>query len=346
MTVDERICAFKTLSSSLYDAAETPQTDNSELKRQTDQEYIYNPWFIPVFVRAAIVSLAKMLSGNNLEQWILPYRDALAGNRKSLRTGVITAGNIPLVGFHDFLSVLIAGDTFVGKLSSKDDRLLPLIAEMLCRIEPRFSDKIEFCSGKLSPVDRVIATGSNHSANIFSHYFQKYPSIIRKHCNSIAVLDGNETGKDLLKLADDVFLYFGLGCRSVSKIYVPFHYDFTALFHALDVYKEILSQHHTYLNNLEYQKTVHLLNAVAFLDQGICIFKEETALNSPVGVIHYQYYDTVKQLVDSILFRQENIQCIVSNALVHPLVSPLGESQHPKLNNYANGIDIMQFLTC
>jgi hypothetical protein len=191
----------------------------------------------------------------------------------------------------------------------------------------------------------IIATGSNHAARHFSYYFQQYPSIIRKHCNSIAILDGNESEEDLKGLADDIFLYFGLGCRSVSKIYVPKSYSFDRLFAALDTYKEIATQHNKYLNNLEYQKTVHLLNAVPFLDQGIVIFKQENSLASPIGVIHYQYYDDMDTVLKEISFFGEAIQCIVGNAKQHASFVHWGKTQFPKLNDYANGIDTLDFLT-
>ena len=344
MTIDERIFAFQALSTSLENALNGKETGNKKLYNQIENEYTFNSWFIPAFVRQAIVAIGKMLEEDYLKQWILPYRKKLEKPQKSLRIGVVMAGNIPLVGFHDFLSVLISGNVFVGKLSSNDIHLLPVIAGMLCEIEPRFSEKIVFCPDKLTNIDKIIATGDNNSARYFSYYFQKYPSIIRKHCNSVAVLNGKESKEELENLADDIFLYFGLGCRSISKIYIPANYDFKLLFKALDKYKEIVNQHHKYLNNLEYQKTVHLLNNILFLDQGLAIFKENDSLASPIGVIHYQYYDKIEQIEKEILSLGESLQCVVSNAIKNPLFFPLGQSQYPKLNNYANGIDTMEFL--
>ncbi|MDR1181578.1 MAG: hypothetical protein LBL13_06340, partial [Bacteroidales bacterium] len=255
MTLNERITAFERLSSYLQDTL-NDKIGNAKLKQQIEQEQNYNAWFIPVFVKKAILAIAEMTDKKQIESWTQPYKEMLSAQETSLRVGVIMPGNIPLVGFHDFLSVLISGHTFIGKLSSNDAHLLPIIAEMLCEIEPRFTNRITFCSNKISPIDMIIVTGSNNAARHFSYYFQKYPSIIRKHCNSIAILDGNESDEELRKLADDIFLYFGLGCRSVSKVYVPDKYSFQRLFAALDAYQDILSQHHKYLNNLEYQKTV------------------------------------------------------------------------------------------
>ena len=248
MSLNKRMSAFEQLSIRLQDTLNEKKTVNNQLKQQIEQEYIYNTWFISPFVREAIRAIAQMIDGKQIQQWILPYYDRLSAQQTSFRTGVIMAGNIPLAGFHDFISVLMAGHIFIGKLSSNDAHLLPIIAEMLCDIEPAFNDKIIFCSDKLPPVDRIIATGSNHAARHFSFYFQKYPSIIRKHCNSLAVLDGSESDEDLKNLADDIFLYFGLGCRSVSKIYVPNNYSFDRLFAAIDHYKDIAIQHNNCFN--------------------------------------------------------------------------------------------------
>jgi hypothetical protein len=344
MTLNKRISAFEQLSVRLQDTLDGKKTGNDKLSRQIEQEHNYNSWFIPYFVRRAMDSIVQMLNEKQIEQWILPYQDMLSIQQSPLRTGVIMAGNIPLVGFHDFISVLMAGHIFIGKLSSNDAHLLPIIAEMLCEIEPSFADKIIFCPDKLDPIDRLIATGSNDAARHFSFYFQKYPSIIRKHCNSIALLDGNESDEDLRKLADDIFLYFGSGCRSVSKIYVPTNYSFQPLFAALDVYKDIVAQHNKYLNNLEYQKTVHLLNAVPFLDQGIIIFKQETALSSPIGIVHYQYYDDKNVVLNEIRSYGEALQCAVGNSKEYASFVHFGKTQYPKLNNYANGIDTLSFL--
>jgi hypothetical protein len=334
--------AFEQLALRLQDALDETKTGNSQLRQPIEQQQLYNSWFSPLFVRKAIRSIAQMLDGKQIEQWILPYRDLFSAQQSSLRTGVIMAGNIPLAGFHDFISVLMAGHTFIGKLSSNDAHLLPIIAEMLCDIEPDFKDKIIFSSDKLPPIDCIIATGSNNTARHFSFYFQRYPSIIRKHCNSLAVLDGSESDEDLKNLSDDIFLYFGLGCRSVSKIYVPNNYSFERLFAAIDHYKDIAAQHNKYLNNLEYQKTVHLLNAVPILDMGILIFKEDTALASPIGIVHYQYYDDRDMVLKEIASYGEALQCVVGKAGKDAV--PFGKSQCPTLNDYANGIDTLHFL--
>ena len=344
MTIEERILSFTKLADCLQDTLENKPSGSRKLREQIEQEYNYNAWFIPFFVQKSIEAIVQMLDKEKLTQWILPYRSGMESSQTSLRIGVIMAGNIPLVGFHDFLSVLLCGHTFVGKLSFQDAHLLPIIYEILCKIEPRFEDKIEFCTEKLSKIDKIIATGSNNSANYFTYYFQKYPSIIRKHCNSLAILDGNESEEELKKLADDIFLYFGLGCRSISKIYIPKNYNFEPLFTAFDSYKKIINQHNKYLNNLEYQKTVHLLNSVPFLDSGIIICKEDSALASPISVLHYQYYDDLDRVVNEIPLLSDDLQCVASNTVKNAFFVHLGQTQFPKLDDYANGIDTLNFL--
>ena len=344
MNLFDRIAALNRLSVIISDTLFSEEKPQQELMQQIENEPVYNPWFIPFFVKKALAEIAKMLQAENLKRWMLPYQNAIENQQKFYRIGVITAGNIPLVGFHDFLSVLISGHTFVGKLSSGDNRLLPVLANILCEIEPRFAAKIEFCQEKLTSIDKLIVTGDNHTAQHFAHYFQKYPLLIRKHCNSIAILDGSETAEELLALADDILLYFGLGCRSISKIYVPENYRFESLFTALDTYKALYSMHHKYLNNLEYQKVTHLVGCIPFLDQGICIFKENASLNSPISVIHYEYYTEKEEVIKTLSLLGENLQCTVSNICHFPASFPLGQAQHPKLNDYANNLDTILFI--
>ena len=344
MNIFDRITAFNRLSIIISDTLSSDRKAHPKLKQQIENEYIYNPWFIPFFVEKSLAEIAKMLQEENLKKWMFPYQNSIENQKIVHRIGVITAGNIPLVGFHDFLSVLISRHTFVGKLSSNDNRLLPLLAKILCEIEPQFNDKIEFCPEKLTPIEKLIVTGDNHTAQHFTRYFQKYPLLIRRHCNSVAVLDGNESAEDLLALADDIMLYFGLGCRNISKLYIPENYHFDPLFTALDAYKDICNAHHKYLNNLEYQKVTHLINCIPFLDQGICIFKENTSLDSPISVIHYEYYSEKEEVVKTLSQLGENLQCTVSAICNFPNCFPLGQTQQPKLNDYANNLDTIEFL--
>ena len=308
-------------------------------------EHFYHSWFIPEFVDEAVAALVSMMEGPDgkaLERWAEAY-PALAGKKKSRRIGVIMAGNIPLVGFHDFLCTFVAGDLFVGKMSSNDTRLWPILLEMLCLIEPEAASYVSLTDGRLEQVDAVIATGSNNSSRYFEAYFGKYPHIIRKHCNGVAVLDGNESEEELQGLAKDICLYFGLGCRNVAKIYLPEKYDFKPLFDAIDTFKPIYSVHHSYLNNLEYQKTVHLINSIPFLDQGICMFKENEAFASPISVVHYSYYTSLDEVWEQL--RTDEVQCVATRLAAPIPHVALGETQYPSLTHYANGVDTMEFLT-
>ena len=344
MKIEEHISAFAKLAACLKVALEDRYKGNQKLRKQIAQEQNHNAWFVPFFVKKSIEAIIQMLDEKQLTQWILPYKNQIENRENSLQVGVVMAGNIPLVGFHDFLSVLITGHTFLGKLSSQDAQLLPIIAEMLCKIDPRFTEKIRFCNNNIRKIDRLIATGNNKTANYMEYYFQNTPSIVRRHCNSIAILDGNESEEDLINLADDVFLYFGLGCRNVSKIYIPRKYNFEPLFAAFNSHKKIMNKHNKYLNNLDYQKTVHLLNAVPFLDQGFIICKENTDLNSPISVLHYQYYDDLDMAVKEIALSRNEIQCVASNALQKHSFVRLGQTQFPTLHDYANGINTLEFL--
>lgn len=308
------------------------------------KEHLYHSWFIPAFVDEAVAALVAMMEGKDgraLERWAQTYPE-LRQKKSCHRVGVIMAGNLPLVGFHDFLCTFLAGDVFVGKMSSNDTRLWPILLEMLCLIEPETASYVTLTDARLEQVDAVIATGSNNSSRYFEAYFGKYPHIIRKHCNGVAVLDGSESESELLELARDICLYFGLGCRNVAKIYLPKNYEFKPLFDAIDSFKPIYSMHNSYLNNLDYQKTVHLINSVPFLDQGICMFKENSDFSSPVGVVHYEYYTSLDEVWEKL--GTEEVQCVATNLAAPVPHVALGETQYPSLMHYANGIDTMRFL--
>lgn len=351
MRLEERIHAFVELGKVLNNRgkrgfsldSDKTQEALEKIKYLTQHEHVYNSWFIPEFVEKMIDGIGDILHENKLNSWLSGY-PSLLKKEKTYRVGVVMAGNIPLVGFHDFLCVLMAGDVFMGKLSSNDKHLLPSIAELLCAIEPRFSSYIIFTEEKLEKIDKIIATGSNNTSRYFEYYFSKYPSIIRKHCNSVAVLKGNESEEELRLLVDDICLYFGLGCRSVSKLYVPQSYDFVPLFKCLDVYKPIYEMHHSYMNNLEYQKTVHLINKIPFFDQGIMMFKEDTSMASPISVVHYEYYTEESKLLEQLNKQCDSLQCTVCNAAIKADGVGFGKAQFPNLDQYANKIDTLAFL--
>ncbi len=317
--------------------------DYKEILSLIRKQKIYNPWFTEEFIKMQLLALSKVSSQKKLEAWISPYKEKIE-NIKAQRIGVIMAGNIPLVGFLDFLSVLITGNIFVGKLSSKDDQLPKKMAEILIKIEPEFKKYIYFVEGKLTNFDAIIATGSNNTARYFDYYFGKYPNIIRKSRNSLAFLTGEETNEELEKLADDILLYFGLGCRNISKIFVPENYNFDNLFKALYKYKDLIN-HSKYANNYDYNRAIYLLNADKFLDNGFFMIKEDSSIASPVSVLHYEYYKNTEQIIDFINFNNKKIQCIASNQKLGEIKTvKLGTTQFPELDDYEDEINTIEFL--
>lgn len=353
MTLDNRIEAFSKLGEFLRQFSQNgSKANNKELHNRFYNEFeelirhvsIQNPWFTEDNIRYAIVALADMLTKENLENWILPYRKELNTSGSTFRVAVIMAGNIPLVGFHDFLCVLVSGNMFTGKLSSDDKLLLPYLSKILMAIEPGFKEYIEFTEGQLKNMQAVIATGSNNTARYFEYYFNKYPSIIRKNRNSVAVLTGKETKQELILLGKDVFQYFGLGCRNVSKLFVPKGYSFNLFYEAMMEFKEII-QVNKYANNYEYNRTVYLMsNDATLLDNNFLLLKESPAMASPIGVLFYEYYENLNELNERLKNEAEQIQCIVSaQASVEGTVS-FGQAQCPALKDYADRVDTMRFL--
>jgi len=254
------------------------------------------------------------------------------------------AGNIPLAGFHDFMCVLISGNIFVGKLSSQDKYLLPAIAEELNGIAPSVKESVFFTEERLPPFDAVIATGSNNSSRYFEYYFGKYPHIIRKNRNSVAILNGMESKEELGLLADDIFLYFGLGCRNVTKIFIPEGYDFTMLTKALRKYKDRLSMQSKYMNNYDYNKSIFLINQILHNDLEFCILKEDNSIASPISVLYYEYYRDISDVINYISVNREKIQCLVAGKTYTNYTVLFGKSQQPELWDYADGVDTMEFL--
>ncbi|GAA4769441.1 MULTISPECIES: acyl-CoA reductase [Flavobacterium] len=299
----------------------------------------HNGWFTPEQVYFSIKSWAEALTEENINQWLSNY------NFQEVTTktvGLILAGNIPLVGFHDFLSVLIAGHKVLVKTSSNDQHLLPFLANYLIEVEPVLKNYIEFSEGKLENFDAVIATGSNNTARYFEYYFKDKPSIIRKNRNSVAVLNGNESTKDLVNLGEDIFRYFGLGCRNVSKLFVPEGYDFKNFFEAIFEYQDII-KYEKYANNYDYNKAVFLMSLFQILDNGFLTIKEDTSYASPISSVFYEFYQDIKDVELRLKNEADSIQCIVSNNLV-PNSIPFGQTQKPKLWDYADNIDTLDFL--
>ena len=299
----------------------------------------HNGWYTPDNVYFSIQSWSTTLTEENLDKWLSAYH---FNEGKSKNVGLILAGNIPLVGFHDFLSVLISGNNVLIKTSSNDQFLLPFLAQYLIAIEPEFTNKITFVEGKLENFDAVIATGSNNTARYFEYYFKDKPSIIRKNRNSVAVLNGNETKEQLKALGEDIFRYFGLGCRNISKLFVPKGYSFNAFFEAIFEYQDII-HYEKYANNYDYNKAVFLMSNFKLLDNGFLTIKEDNSYASPISSVFYEYYDSIEDLQIRLESENEQIQCIVSNNLVDNSID-FGQTQKPNLWNYADNVDTVSFL--
>ncbi|MDL2312167.1 hypothetical protein LJC68_04750 [Bacteroidales bacterium OttesenSCG-928-B11] len=334
---DMRIAAFSELGKALKRFSQ--HQDIPALSIAIDQQEIKNHWFTNDYILNAIIAIANMLTADELAKLQEYYENQTDIDlEKKENIAVVSAGNIPLAGFHDFFAVLVSGNNYIGKLSSQDNLLLPAIAELLIEIEPAFKKRIDFVQ-RLSSFNKIIATGSNNSSRYFEYYFGKYPHILRKNRNSLAILTGNENQEKLECLFNDIFLYFGLGCRSVSMLWVPKDYDFNNL---ISVFKEKgpdIAIHHHYLNNIDYQKTMHLMNQIPFIDAGIALFVARPALPSPIGIIHYQYYTDLDKVDNFIKTHCDEIQCVVGDALPLDGITPLGCAQSPKIMDFADGVD-------
>ncbi|RXK87377.1 acyl-CoA reductase [Filimonas effusa] len=297
-----------------------------------------NPWFSPGFTNLAVDNIvSRFLQRPLLEAWVKRYH-LPDSNTAPAKVGVVMAGNLPLVGFHDFLCVFITGHKIVIKLSSKDEVLLKTIVEQLYEWDERTRDLIQFAE-VLKGCDAYIATGSNNSGRYFDFYFGKYPHIIRKNRSSVAILDGKETPDMLSALADDIQLYFGLGCRNVTQLYVPEGYDFIPLLEALKKYDH-LADNHKYKHNFDYHLALLIMNSKFYMNNGSVVLAENVSPFSPVSQVHYQYYNQPKETLATELAKDEQIQCVVGVGDI-----PFGKAQYPELSDYADGVDTMQFLS-
>lgn len=336
MSPEERINAFKQLGKYLASGDE-------QLKEAVQKAAYHNSWFTLESINSAIASWAHALDEAKLGQWIGLYQ--FKPQLFPKRIGLILAGNIPMVGFHDILCVLASGNSAAIKLSSQDTILIPFILSKLVEVAPEFSRHISYPE-RMKEIDAVIATGSNNSARYFEFYFGKHPHIIRKNRNSIAILKGNETKEQLRNVGKDIFSYFGMGCRNVSKLYFPKGYDITAFIDELEGFAGIVSQHHKYINNYDYYKSIYLVNKTPHLDNGFLLLKEDKTLASPLSVVYYEYYSDIHQLQGELAAQQDHIQCIAYEgaASFSNQTVPYGMTQYPELWDYADGIDTMKFL--
>ena len=328
MNLQKRIELLQLLQKYLIDDGEKWQ--NTRTKASA-----HNGWFIPEFIDLAVKNIcAEFLQKEKLEHWAAHYH--LDDNVGGKNIGIVMAGNIPLVGLHDFLCVFISGHKQTIKLSSKDDILLKHLVEKLIEWEPEVQKNILFAE-ILKGCDAYIATGSNNSARYFDQYFSRYPNIIRRNRTAVGILTGAETTEELNNLSDDVHQYFGLGCRNVTKLFVPKGYNFVPLLDAFNKYK-YFADHHKYKNNYDYQLSIALLNNIYYMTNGSTLLIENDAIFSAISLLNYSYY-TDKEEVLEMLTGNEDIQCITGHGGI-----AFGQAQRPGLLDYADGVDTMQFL--
>jgi len=315
----------------------TPVASEVELHEGLNQvievAHIYNNWFIPKFVNDAVSGIALFLK----EQELMPF-SAEISEKAPKTVALICAGNIPLVCFHDVLCVLLSGNKALIKLSSDDNVLLPFFLKLVTHYEPLFENQIFFAEGKLSNFDAVIATGSDNTASHLHYYFSKYPNIIRKSRSSVAILTGNESSNDLKNLGVDVFQYFGLGCRNVSKLLVPVDYKFDGLFEALIDYGFVVNNK-KYGNNYDYHRAIYLLESMAFLDNNFLMIRESPDLHSPVGVLYYQQYSGPAEISEYLKTNEQHLQCVIGKDFI-----PFGYSQRPVITDFADNVNTLKFL--
>jgi hypothetical protein len=304
---------------------------------------IHNPWFTREFILYSFSSLSEMLEEEKLRLWLDHYPQIKNHSGRKLKIGIVMAGNIPLVGFQDLLAVCFSGHEALVKMSSKDEKLLPLLNEILCHCDTGLQESVSLLTQPLKNIDAVIATGSDNSARYFEFYFGKYPHLTRKNRNSAAILTGEETSDDFRKLSDDIFLYFGMGCRNVSKIFIPEGFNIPNMLDNFESYS-YLYNHNKYANNYDYHKAIYLVNLVKHLDTGYLLLKEDYTYSSPVGIVYYEYYNSVERLKARLEADEHKIQCMVSQPGFLQKAIGFGETQRPGLNDFADNTDTLKFL--
>lgn len=332
-----QIRAWKSVADDLQLLLDNPAKSKwrNRFEEITRRAELANPWFTLDQQRTAFAGIIKLLDPEYFNSWVLKYP---SDHKRNCQVGIIMAGNIPMAGFHDLLCVLLSGHTAVAKLSASDKFLLPFITEILVSHLPEIGEKIRF-EEQLKTIDAIIATGSNNTSRYFDYYFGKKPHIFRKNRNSVAIIDGSENEYDFVLLGRDIFTYFGLGCRSISKLYVPEGYVFDDLFANLISYNSVMS-HSKYMNNYDYHQALYLLNRQAFLTNNFIIITQSDALSSPVGVLFYETYSDEKDLQEKLNAVKDQIQCVVrKNSHTGP-----GQAQFPLIHEFADGVDTMNFL--
>lgn len=310
------------------------ETEYLDLQRVINRQVQFNGWFTKESVQQSLSAIGGWLEKDQLNEWLKNY----SWNEHPKRVGIIMAGNIPLVGFHDFLCAVTSGNIAVCKMSSDDKTLLPELVSVLYHFLPELEERIVLSTGKIGEIDAVIATGSNNSLLYFEQYFGKYPHIFRKNRTSVAILDGNESEEELTRLGEDIFSYFGLGCRNVSHLLVPEGYDFPPFFKGIFPHGEIIN-HFKYGNNYDYNKTIHLMNQIPLLDNNFVLLRESEDLHSPLAMIHYHFYKNEEDIKNYLEQHEASIQVIAGKGN-----TPFGSAQCPALTDYADGVDTMKWL--
>jgi hypothetical protein len=334
LSPEKLIIAFNKLSAFLA-------SPDAEFKQLMESGSNSNAWFTLEEVTRSVNSLHFMLNPQDIDTW---FKDIKITDQPK-KVGLILAGNIPLVGFHDVLCVLATGNIALIKPSSSDNKLLPVLLSRLIEFEPALQDKVIYTE-RLKDFDAIIATGSNNTSRYFEYYFGKVPNIIRKNRNSVAVLNGMETPEEIALLGHDLFDYFGLGCRNVSKVYIPENYEIKNFFEPLEGYKDIIN-HFKYNNNYDYNKSIYLVNLEEHYDNGFLLLKPDTALASPLAVLYYEKYTALKDIEEQLNSRAEEIQCVVSSTPLDIQTETVyfGQTQQPKLWNYADHVNTIEFLS-
>ncbi|MEM9325828.1 MAG: acyl-CoA reductase [Bacteroidota bacterium] len=328
---DRRIGAFQSLRDRMI---EIDEDRKQHLFRSAE---IQNPWFTTYNTQLAWKGIISMLDPADLRSWVdnYPLRPS-----NSATVGIVMAGNLPLVGFHDLLCVLLSGHRAAVKMSSQDGILMGQMVQWLCELEPQLTSFVEQRE-LLKDIDAVIATGSDNSARYFNYYFGKIPHIIRKNRTSVAVIDGDESPEEIRALGHDIYSYFGLGCRNVSKVYVPQDFEITSIFPNLESYQKVID-HHKYRNNYDYNKSIYLVNKDPHLDTGFGLWVDSDELVSPISVTYWQRYAEQNELWEHLRKQEEKIQCIVGR---NPKAILFGSAQSPKVWDYADNVDTMAFLS-
>jgi Acyl-CoA reductase (LuxC) len=367
MTLENRINALAELGNWLGDLDD--ERIQTAIRRTTNN----NSWFTPENQLLALSEIRDhFLDKNKLKKWLSKYKikenteggqkgqgkrsgnfesspnvvstQLQTSNLKLKSVGLVLAGNIPLVGFHDILCVFAAGHLSRIKLSDKDPFLLPMLLDKLKQIDPNTAEYFDTTTARLANFDAVIATGSNNSARYFEAYFGKYPNIIRKNRNAVGILRGDETTEELRNLGADVFQYFGLGCRNVSKLYLPKGYNFTLLLETLHERNDLVL-HDKYKNNFDYNFTILILNKIKYESNGCILMREAQEIASPISMVYYEFYDSLTQVKRDLAAQKDEIQLVVSPVKIPQLPTfKFGEAQKPSLSDYADGVDTMQFL--